>query len=330
MTENRLPWYEMGMSVQDAKTMEEVMRIGELDYEVQKTQSFVPVLDNTDESGDLMEIPKLSFIENGMRKVPGAFITRRIDTGAPFGMVGSKYQVVQNTDAYILFDPLIADGSIRVISAGRLDEHGAKIWVLAEVGDPVLLVEGDELKRYVILFNAHDGSSAFKLINAPSSTERGTVPMAPSSEHSLSIRHTASAQDRLNKARDIVSQSLKFYENFVESAQHLISRKLMDMDVTSFIESMFVAKIIDGKPVYSTRAMNQMVLIRQIYNDENISATRGTAWSLYNAVVEFVDHHRSPTDTVKQKYDRLKSLSVGSGSDMKKQAFKTLLHTHIK
>ena len=324
MAENKLPWYEMGRSVREAKSMEEVMKIGELDYEVQKTQSFVPVLDNTNESGKLAEMPMFNSIEDGMKEVPGAFITRRIDTGAPFGMVGNKYQVVQNTDAYILFNPLIEDGSIRVESAGRLDEHGAKIWVLAEVGDPVLLVEGDELKRYVILINSHDGSTAFKLINAPSSTERGTVPMAPSAEHSLSIRHTASAQDRLNKARDIVAQSLKFYENFVGSAKHLISKKINEIDVKEFMESMFLAKIIDGEPVYSTRAQNQMDLIKQIYNDENISATRGTAWSLYNAVVEFVDHHRNPTDTKKQKYDRLRSISIGSGSDMKKQAFKTL------
>ena len=320
--EKHLPWYEIGTPVGEAKTMEEVMKIGKLDYNVQKVQSYIPMI--IDEYGNPAETPSSDSIIGKMRAVPGAFVTRRMDTGTPFGMVGNKYQVVQNTDAYTLFDPLIADGSLRVISAGCFEQNGARIWVLAEVGDPVLLVEGDELKRYVILINAHDGSSALKLLNVPTSETRGTVPMAYSREHSLSIRHTASAQERLNKARDVVSSSLKFYENFIDSARRLIAKKLSYEDVQEFIQSMFKATIVDGKPEYSARAQNQMALIRHIYNGERISATRYTAWSLYNAVVEFVDHHRNATDTIKQQHSRLKSISMGSGADMKKQAFKIL------
>ena len=320
---NTQPWYEVGEDIRTALTMEEAMKQGFLDFEVQKVQVFIPEKDNTDEDGK-PRFKEVTNIADGMQEVPGAFATRRLDTGIALGVVGSKYRVVQNTDAFALFNPLLEDGSLRLDMAGCLGQNGEKIWVLAEVGDPVLLVEGDELKKYILLLNSHDGSTSLRVLNTPVSVERGTTQMADS-EHSLAIRHTQSAQDRLNQARHIVARSLAFYENFVDAAHELIAKKLRKIDVDKFIESMFPAKLEDGEIVFSTRALNQMQVIRDLYEGEEIVATRGTAWALYNAVTEFVDHHRTPSDSEAQKYRRLQSISIGSGAEMKKKAFNNLI-----
>lgn len=324
METNRLPWYELGEDVKTALTMEEAMKQGNLDFEVQKVQVSIPSAENTSEDGTIEDVTVP--ISGGMMEVDGAFATRRIDTGHPLGIVGSRYSVIQNTEAFGLFDPLLTDGSLRLDVAGCLGEHGEKIWVLAEVGDPVLLVEGDELKRYVLLLNSHDGSTALRILNTAISTVRATTQIeVAGAERALSIRHTQSASDRLDKARDIVSRSLEYYENYIESARALIAKQLTAVDVKQFVESFFTAKVIDGKPVFSTRALNQMKIIEQIFADEPVTATKGTAWALYNALAEFVDHHRSPTGTKAQKYRRLSVISVGTGADMKKKAFRSLL-----
>lgn len=333
MSENKQPWYEIGRSVREATSMEKAMIDGGLDFEVQKTQVYMPTVPSTEEGGGasigaelkvLSPVSGDSYIEEGMVPVLSAFATRRVDTGFPLGVVGGRYEVIQNVHAFNLFDPLVADGSLRLDVAGCLGEHGEKIWVLAEIGDPVLLVEGDELKRYVLLLNSHDGTTALRVINTPLSTARGTTHTANVKDHSLVIRHTQSAGDRLSKARNIIARSLTFYENYVEAAHSLIVKHLSALDVKRFIESFFTAKIIDGQPVFSTRSLNQMAIIKQLFEGEEVTSVRGTAWSLYNALVDFVDNHRNPTGNMAQKHRRLTSISIGSGADMKQRAFSIL------
>jgi phage/plasmid-like protein (TIGR03299 family) len=319
---NKVPWYEMGEDVQDAVTMQDAMELGGLDFEVEKIQAYIPSR-KIAQDGKLGDDAFPLFSSDDIVHVPGAFVNRRVDNGVPLGTVGSRYRVVQNTEAFELFDPLLSTGELSLKMAGCLGQHGEKIWVLAEVGDPVLLVPGDELKRYVVLLNSHDGSTAVKILNTPTSEVRGVIHVG--GDRSLSIRHTSSVGDRLVKARKIVQRSLQFYENFTEAAKGLVAKRLQTIDVDRFIESLFPAKMEDGVPTFSTRARNQMQVIRDLYNGEQVAAARGTAWALYNAITEFVDHHRNPTDTTKQKYRRLQSVSVGSGAEMKKKAFKALV-----
>ena len=329
MGQNKVPWYEMGKELVQATTSEEAMVEGGLDFEVEKIQSYMPSKERATEQGTFSEEETEAplYLGKDVIKGDGSFFTVRADNWVKLGSVGSIYKVVQNTEAFELLDPLIKSGELRLKMAGCLGQKGEKIWVLAEIGDPVLLVPGDELKQYVVLMNSHDGSSAVKILNTPTSEVRGVIHVGD--ERSISIRHTSSVKERLSKARNILQRSISFYENFVESAEALVAQKLRTIDVEHFIEGLFPAKMVDGVPTFSTRAQNQMKVIRDLYEGEQVQAARGTAWALYNAVSEFVDHHRSPTDNEPQKYRRLQSVSIGSGAEMKKAAFKTLVKKSV-
>ena len=211
---NRVPWYAMGEDVHEAMTMEKAMEEGKLDFDVEKVQSYIPTRERTDEEGNLINGSLPLYLDTDIMKVEGAFATRRVDNGKPLGSVGARYKVVQNTEAFELFNPLVRSGELRLKMAGCLGMNGEKIWVLAEVGDPVLLVPGDELKQYIVLLNSHDGSTAVKILNTPTSETRGVIHIGD--ERALSIRHTASVGERLVRARKIIQRSLSFYENFTE------------------------------------------------------------------------------------------------------------------
>ena len=315
MEETMVPWFEMGEDVQGSESIRKAMEKGGLDFEVEKTPIYVMSQDSTS------ILPPDLTAGTLITRVPGYFATRRTDNMTPLGVVGKIYEVVQNADAFELFEPLVEEGELRLLSAGCLGCNGEKVWVLAEVGDPVLLVPGDELKRYVVLINSHDGSSSMWLSNTPTSTVRGSFY---ADKQILRIRHTTLVRGRLAEARKVLGRSLELYDGFLESAQAMVAQKLQSVDVDRLLGEMFPARIRDGVPVYSPRAQKQMEIIKALYSDEPVVAARGTAWALFNAVSRFVDHYRSPVDTKEQRYRRLRSISIGAGAAKKREAFAVL------
>ena len=322
-------WHEMGKSIKDAETMEEAIEMSGLDYNVAKAKVHIPTVENTGELGEVLT--ESAEISEGMQPVPGAFATRREDTGAPLGVVGSQYTIIQNKYAFQLFDPLLRSGDLELDHAGLMAQAGERIWLLARVGDPIFLTSEDSLEQYITLLNSHDGSMALRVINTPVRVSSGATAIAAlkkgGTSNTMSIRHTTNAKKRLMLAQDIIKGSLYYYSCFAEAAGEMIKKSFRYNDVEKILSSLFPCKFDGDTPVYSARALNQMQTIRDIFDEEPLQTVRGSAWSLYGAITEFVDYHRSPSNTDSQKYRRLQSISDGSGAELKKKAFKEIMAT---
>src|SRR4051812_32315511 len=92
-------WHGLGQIVQDYPTSVEAIKFAGLDYEVIKENIYTT-----------------SFNSDGQRmdstnRITTHFATMRKDTGDVLGVVGSKYEVVQNVTAFTFFDSLVNDGS---------------------------------------------------------------------------------------------------------------------------------------------------------------------------------------------------------------------------
>ena len=75
MTIRTATWNQVGTTTKTATSVEEALKISHLDYTVEK----VPV-----------------YLENGT-PIPGAFCTKKEGTDETFGVVGSQFEVIQNT-----------------------------------------------------------------------------------------------------------------------------------------------------------------------------------------------------------------------------------------
>jgi hypothetical protein len=94
-------------------------------------------------------------------------------------VVGTKYTPVQNKDAFAFFDEVVGNGQAKYTTAGSL-RKGKKIWIQAEVGKSFHIAgSDDEVKKYVLLHNSHDGSSTLNMLLTPVRTVcQNTLSMA--------------------------------------------------------------------------------------------------------------------------------------------------------
>ncbi len=85
------PWHGLGTELQKPATAEEAMREAQLDFTVEK----FPVLFNSRYENQKKINQNPNLIE-----VPDKFVTVRTDTNQPLGVVGSRYEPVQNSQAF--------------------------------------------------------------------------------------------------------------------------------------------------------------------------------------------------------------------------------------
>jgi phage/plasmid-like protein (TIGR03299 family) len=97
-------------------------------------------------------------------EIPGWWANVRQDTRQVLGIVGERYRIVQNIEAFQFVDQLIGS-AMHFETAGSL-HGGRRVWVLAQLPDHVD-VGGDPVRPYVLLMNSHDGSTAVVAASTP-------------------------------------------------------------------------------------------------------------------------------------------------------------------
>ena len=91
------------------------------------------------------------------------YAVRRKTDGRILGTVGPRYTLLQNKDAFQWFQPFLDAQEAALHTAGSL-VHGSRIWVLAKLNrDPLVIAEGDEVEKFVLLSHSHDGSLAVRV-----------------------------------------------------------------------------------------------------------------------------------------------------------------------
>src|SRR5690606_1423164 len=132
--------------LQHAPTTAGPRRAAELDWPVETVPAFADV------DGSLIPAPE------------ARHVIRRTRAGAEvLGTVGKRWTPLQNRDAFRWFDPLLADGDCELEAAGSL-KGGRNVWILARVRSIAPVTVGrrpdDEVRPYLLLSNAHDGTRA--------------------------------------------------------------------------------------------------------------------------------------------------------------------------
>ncbi len=164
-------WHGLGQIVDQAETPGEVLKLANLDYEVALAPlytSFIP--DETFQIQKGLNDQFLCHTPSGITMIPKKgskidthFATYRKDNYDIFGVVGSRYEPVQNDVALeFIYNVLINQGIISVEdliieTAGALGK-GERIFVTAKL--PTYDIAGDEVEKYILFTSSHDGSSS--------------------------------------------------------------------------------------------------------------------------------------------------------------------------
>jgi len=133
---------------------------------------------------------------------------RRSSDGRILGTVGPRFTVLQNRDAFKWFQPFLEAKEAALHTAGSLCE-GSRVWVLAKLQrDPLVIAEGDEVEKYLLLSHGHDGSLAVRCGFTPIRVVcQNTLSLAHGSQASklIRVKHTKDMHQNLENIRTVMN-----------------------------------------------------------------------------------------------------------------------------
>jgi phage/plasmid-like protein (TIGR03299 family) len=292
------PWHGLGIRLPKLATSAEAIEAAGLDYQVDKKPMF------TRGAG------------KARVEVPDHFCTIRRDTGDILGVVGSRYTVLPNKDAFTFFDALVSEGEAIFETAGALG-NGETIWVLAKLPGYIRIGRHDEVKKYLLLTNSHDGSSMVRTKLTPVRVVcNNTLTSAlEGAEQEVRIRHTPSAVDRLQEAHKLLGLTNQLYRELEIIFNRMSVKRITERQLIEFVKTL----VPDNEEAsFKTRTENIRSKILEL-NEAGVGSeySRGSLWGAVNAVSEFTDHVQNSKDPMK----RLNSIWFGGGERLKIKAF---------
>jgi phage/plasmid-like protein (TIGR03299 family) len=202
--------------------------LANLDYEVEKTS--IHFNTNVKEGED-------GIIYKESNDIEGHFATYRKDTNDFLGLVKSRYEIVQNKDAFAFFDSIVDSGEAIFETAGALGK-GERIFVTAKLPED-MLVAGEPCNKYIILTNSHDGTSS---IIAGFTTVRivcnNTLQAALHGlENKVSIQHRSGAKERLTEAYKVMNIASKYMGEVEQVFNEFAKKTISDIELKKYITS---------------------------------------------------------------------------------------------
>lgn len=309
---NQVAWHNLGQVVEGAMTAEQAIKLALLDYEV----GLKPATIDVDKNFSIV--------------VPNNFVTYRKDTNMPFGVVGNRYKIVQNNEAFNFFDAIVGGDMAMYETAGALG-NGERIFVSAKMPDFIRIAGTDDLTEvYVLLTSSHDGSGSIIAAVTPVRVVcQNTLNAALGNTISrVAIRHTTNAKKKLEEAHKLMGISHKFVEELNECFNVLAKKKITDEQVRSLIEELFKSgkkEEVEGdenKEKESTRILNIRNKVWEGYQEGvGQSSIIGTAWGAYNGITHYLDH----TQSYKSGDVKFDSIMSGAGYKVATNALNLLM-----
>lgn len=294
------PWHGLGTEITEetAFNINDCIKYSGLDWEVVLRQCFVNYNDE--------ELPVESFA------------TIRKSDSSILGIVGPGYEVLQNVDAFKIFQPFLDSKLVRINTAGSLF-CGQKIWVLAEiVGDPIVIRQNDVIKKFILLSHGHDGKSAVRFGFTPTRVVcANTLQMAHESNLSklFKVKHTKNMKDQLHEIRELISLINAEFTITAYNYEKLSQKPMAPDQLDIYINKIF--KVNGEEP--STRLYNILQKVKSYFTFA--PGARGeTYWDAYNAVTYYFTH-----DYGNNQENRLNNLWFGSSAETCKRALQLAL-----
>jgi phage/plasmid-like protein (TIGR03299 family) len=242
---------------------------------------------------------------NGPERIGGSWATVRQDTRTVLGIVGDRYRIVQNHEAFQFLDQLLGS-AMHFETAGSLHE-GRRVWVLATLPDHIH-IGGDAVRPFVLLMNSHDGSTAVIAATTPVRVCcQNTLAWGLSqARQRFSIRHTEQVNRRVHEARRVLELSIDYYQQFQALGDRLATERCSERQLTAVLEQLYPTgtdEQIPARTRYSRARTKQQIAELFLHGDTQGNAPH-SKWAAVNAIVEYGDWLR-PTRAGSERFARI-------------------------
>jgi phage/plasmid-like protein (TIGR03299 family) len=321
---NKPAWHRLGVVVDGTLPAREAFRVANADFQVAARPVF-----NAD-----------------MQEIPGYQAITRMDTGSTLSVMTETYTPIQNEALIRIAEALHEDinmDAVCVLSDGKKVTFTARI--RGAEGD---VVPGDPVQQYLIGCTSHDGSIPFQLLFSPirvvcKNTLSAALGMASNQRHrnnAIRIRHTKNADNLIQRLPELVDIRRQQFLGGLEELKQMAATPCSMMQFRQYIHMVFAdqlegtvnnirgdkgtarPKILEDLPAWAS-------LQRKFEGDAigyDLSASRGTAWSAYQAVTEYISHESGRSkDKREATRQRLESMYWGKNSELLEEAHRYAL-----
>jgi phage/plasmid-like protein (TIGR03299 family) len=299
-------WHGLGTTLPDDSpvrySIDDAIRIAGLDWTVETVPLHIAAKDG------------------GFAPVSTHFAIRRSDTNDILGVVGDRYNPLQNRDQFDFFKPFLDSGECAFETCGAL-KGGAIVWVLAKVNRPdATIVADDKISKYLLLSSSHDGSMATSVGFCPIRVVCwNTLSAGLRSEKStlLKVKHTAQQRATLATIRETINLVNESFEATAAQYRKLAQCGISDSDLRRYVR--LVLELPENDDAIKTRSANIMDGIIELCRT-GIGNDGQTVWSAYNGVTEYITHHRG-----RNAETRLQGAFYGEGRALNDRALSLAL-----
>jgi len=294
---NATPWHGLGNPLTENQPLEIWLHEAGMDW-------------------DILDNPVLYRSPEGLQSFTDNKVLFRSDTLAPLSVVSQRYQVVQPREVLEFYRDLVELGGFQLETAGVL-KGGKKLWALARTGQDALLKGNDQVKAYLLLATACDGTLA---TTAQFTSVRvvcnNTLQMA-TENGSGAIKVPHSTKFDPAKVKQQLGLGVSTWQHFIADM-----RRLSERPVNPFEARRYMVEVL-GDPALHFHEQPNIKVLNHVFGlyagqgmGANLASANDTAWGLVNAVTQFVDHERR----ARSPDNRLDSAWFGIGSLIKQKA----------
>lgn len=272
------------------------------------------------------------------RMLKGFSATCRSDTGEALGIVKTRYEPLQNHDAFAWIDSLVGHEGACVSSAGALF-GGRMTWVCVDLGG-FEIVPDDEIRKHLLVFNSHDGSTNLLAIMLPHrlACQNMLNFYLGKGSDSYKIRHTDGAKVKMAEIDKVLAIAYRSFGEAQGAFQRMQRTPIEGDDARNLIYDCLLGEDADKSLVdLSEGKFNKTpTWVKQAEIIEHIMETgpghqfgAGTVWGVFNGVNGFFDHVKAfrGANGVEEKHIEanphiaIESKLFGQAARMKMKAF---------
>lgn len=261
--------------------------------------------------------------------IPSKKAIIRNDTNQLLGVHSLRYTPLQNDALVQILDYLREDINLcNIVSMG----NGKRIYATAEIGVEAEVREGDRIRRYLHLYNSHDGSSqmgiAFTDVRLWCANQLRRLMSKKdafaSSEgaQSMKARHTKSIVQFASKLPERINLERRSFDNATGELMRLDVTKLTSgYQVDQLLTQIYDAQLKVNRPADNPRQIQDVRQYDAIMSNLEggsgigINTQSPSMYDLFNAITQYETHERgnsSRRSDVENARKRLEKLWTGS------------------
>jgi phage/plasmid-like protein (TIGR03299 family) len=229
--------------------------------------------------------------------------------------VSSKWNPVQNKQAFEFFDEFVNAGDMHMHTAGSLQD-GKRVWALAKIQDGIKLFGKDDIENYLLFCNPHlHGASVQVKTTNIRVVCNNTLTASLDAASDVDVKFTHRTAFDPEVAKQAVFVAKERLQEFKTYAEFLGSKRYTELKVKAFLQEVFKNHG-TGKRVGKTAEAAFEVLETQ----PGAGIRPGTWWNALNAVTFMTDHKLGKSTDA-----RLASAWYGANARVKDKAVKKVL-----